>query len=109
MRRLLAWLDATAERLADSEWNHRPRRNRLLWAAVLTAEATLVTVPTAWLLRHAMGDGWPAWAVAVVTLGYFTSFIWTVALDPRKGFKLGLCLIPVVTLVVPIGLAAVML
>ena len=102
----MAWVDTMSQRLAHTEWSHRPRRNRIAWAAVLTAEMALVLVLPAWLLDHIMDDTWAVWTTAVIVAVWFMAFVWTVALDPHKGFKLGLYLIPVMAFVAPIGVAA---
>ena len=97
MRQVMPWIDRRALQMAELEWSRRPRTNRLWLAMVLTLEMAVVTVLAGWGFSRLFRDA-AAWSCAGIVFVWFAMFIWNVAVEPVRGFKIGLVTAPLVAL-----------
>jgi hypothetical protein len=95
MKRVLAWADEQAERLArSSQWVRTEPRRRRRWAFVLTLFYIAIAA-FGWSFSKE-GDDSAIWVAALLTSASLTVLVWGLALNPKAAIKWAMLLMPLV-------------
>ena len=88
--RVIRFVDRLSAKLADVEWNQRPRRDRLKWVSVIGLEMAVVLTAAGAMLRRIEES---LAVVLVFTLGvgvFFAVFLVLIVWRPKEAFRYGL-------------------